>query len=189
MTGSQTNPPQEPDRDTQGKSWGKVSGSTTVYLGIIVLLGFAPPFLSLINEPFYLDLLSRMLILGIAALSLNLILGYGGMISMGHAAYLGIGAYCVGIPAYYEIYNGFVHLALAIVLSGIFAFLSGIISLRTKGVYFIMITLAFTQMLYFTFVSLEEYGGDDGLVIELRSEFPGLFDTENNTNLYYCIYS
>ncbi|NKB61368.1 MAG: branched-chain amino acid ABC transporter permease [Gammaproteobacteria bacterium] len=188
MTGSQTNPPQEPDRDTQGKSWGKVSGSTTVYLGIIVLLGFAPPFLSLINEPFYLDLLSRMLILGIAALSLNLILGYGGMISMGHAAYLGIGAYCVGIPAYYEIYNGFVHLALAIVLSGIFAFLSGIISLRTKGVYFIMITLAFTQMLYFTFVSLEEYGGDDGLVIELRSEFPGLFDTENNTNLYYCIY-
>ncbi|NKB76604.1 MAG: branched-chain amino acid ABC transporter permease [Gammaproteobacteria bacterium] len=165
-----------------------MSGPTIVYLVFIVLLGFAPSIFSLINEPFYLDLLSRILVLSIAALSLNLILGYGGMISLGHAAYLGIGAYCVGIPAYYEIYNGFVHLALAIVFSGLFALFSGMVSLRTKGVYFIMITLAFTQMLYFTFVSLEEYGGDDGLVIELRSEFPSILDIENNTTLYYCIY-
>ena len=159
-----------------------------IYWGFIGLLAVAPPFLTLIGEPFYIDLLSRVLILAIAALSLNLILGHGGMISLGHAAYLGIGAYSVGISAYYEVYNGFVHLLLAIGFGGLFALLSGMVSLRTKGVYFIMITLAFTQMLYFTFVSLEEYGGDDGLVIELRSEFPGLFDLENNITLFYCIY-
>ena len=159
-----------------------------IYWGFIVLLGLAPPLLILVEQPFYIDLLSRVLILAIAALSLNLILGFGGMISLGHAAYLGIGAYSIGICAYYEIYNGFIHLSLAIGFGALFALVSGMISLRTKGVYFIMITLAFTQMLYFTFVSLEEYGGDDGLVIELRSEFPGLFDLENNTTLYYCIY-
>ncbi len=168
--------------------WPAASHITRFYLLWVALLGVAPVIISWLNEPFYLDLLSRILILAIAALSLNLILGYGGMISLGHAAYLGIGAYCVGIPVYYEIYNGFVHLALAILLSGLFALLSGAISLRTKGVYFIMITLAFTQMLYFTFVSLEEYGGDDGLVIELRSEFPGFLDLENNIILYYMIY-
>ncbi len=168
--------------------WPAASRITRFYLLWVALLGVAPVIISWLNEPFYLDLLSRILILAIAALSLNLILGYGGMISLGHAAYLGIGAYCVGIPVYYEIYNGFVHLALAILLSGLFALLSGAISLRTKGVYFIMITLAFTQMLYFTFVSLEEYGGDDGLVIELRSEFPGFLDLENNIILYYMIY-
>jgi len=164
------------------------SFATRVYLIFVFLLGMAPFIVSWIDQPFYLDLLSRILVLSIAALSLNLILGYGGMISLGHAAYLGIGAYCVGIPAYYEIYNGFVHLGLAIVLSALIALISGAISLRTKGVYFIMITLAFTQMLYFTFVSLEEYGGDDGLVIELRSEFPGLLNLEDNVTLYYCIY-
>jgi len=164
------------------------SPASAVYLGFLVLLGAAPFIVFWIDQPFYLDLLSRILVLSIAALSLNLILGYGGMISLGHAAYLGIGAYCVGIPVYYEIYNGFIHLALAIFFSALFALLSGAISLRTKGVYFIMITLAFTQMLYFTFVSLEEYGGDDGLVIELRSEFPGLLNLEDHITLYYCIY-
>ncbi len=146
----------------------------------ILLLACLP----LWGQAFYQDLVNRLMILAIAALSLNLMLGYGGMISFGHAAYLGIGAYCVGIPAYYEVYNGFIHVPLAIGAAALFAFLTGLICLRTTGVYFIMITMAFAQMLFFAFVSIEEYGGDDGLVIELRSEFPNL-NLEDNLALYY----
>lgn len=159
-----------------------------VYAGVIVMLALVPVFVFMSGQIFYLDIFSRIMILAIAALSLNLLIGYGGMISLGHAAFLGIGAYSVGIPVYYEIYNGWVHLALAIVASGTFALVTGAFSLRTKGVYFIMITLAFAQMVYFTFVSLEEYGGDDGLVIEIRSEFGSWLDLEDNVVLYYTIF-
>jgi branched-chain amino acid transport system permease protein len=163
--------------------------SGRVYAVLLLLLGFAPAIFSWIDQPFYLDLLSRALILAIAAISLNLILGYGGMVSLGHAAYIGIGAYCVGIPAYYDFYNGWLHLGLTIIVSALFAFVTGLISLRTKGVYFIMITLAFSQMVYFTFISMEEYGGDDGLVIYLRSEFPALINMESSVSLYYWIFT
>ena len=164
------------------------STSGIFYTGVVLVFALIPVFVSLSGQIFYLDIFSRIMILGIAAMSLNLLIGYGGMISLGHAAFLGIGAYCVGIPVYYEIYNGWVHLVLAIVACGIFALVTGAISLRTKGVYFIMITLAFAQMVYFTFVSLEEYGGDDGLVIELRSEFGTWLDLEDNVVLYYTIF-
>ena len=160
-----------------------------VYTGVIVVLALIPVFTSLSGQIFYLDIFSRIMILAIAALSLNLLIGYSGMISFGHAAFLGIGAYSVGIPVYYEIYNGYIHLGLAVVVSALFALVTGAISLRTRGVYFIMITLAFAQMVYFTFVSLEEYGGDDGLVIDLRSEFGGWLDLENNIVLYYTIFT
>ncbi len=162
--------------------------SGIAYTGVIILLAVMPVITSALGQGFYLDIFSRIMILSIAALSLNLLIGYGGMISLGHAAFLGIGAYCVGIPVYYEIYNGWIHLGLAIVASGIFALVTGAISLRTKGVYFIMITLAFAQMVYFTFVSLEEYGGDDGLVIVLRSEFGNWLDLESAVVLYYVIF-
>ena len=107
------------------------------------------------------------------------------MVSLGHAAYLGIGAYSVGIPAYYEIYDGTIHLALAITCSAFFALITGAVCLRTKGLYFILITLAFAQMLYFTLVSLDQYGADDGLVINRRSEFGGVINIENPLTLYY----
>ena len=151
----------------------------------LAAFGLAPVFTELASQPFILDLIARLMILAIAAVSLNLILGHGGMISFGHAAYIGIGAYAVGIPAYYEITNGFLQIAIAIGASAVFAFFTGLISLRTKGVYFIMITMAFAQMVYFAFISIEEYGGDDGLVIETRSEFGGLFDIEDTTTFYY----
>ena len=151
-------------------------------------LALTPLWVALTGQVFYQDLVLRLMILAIAALSLNLILGYGGMISFGHAAYLGIGAYGVGIPAYYELYNGWFQVALAVTASALFALLTGLICLRTTGVYFIMITMAFTQMLFFAFVSIEEYGGDDGLVIELRSEFSGLLDLEDNLTLYYVTF-
>ena len=154
----------------------------------LLLLALLPVFVGVSGHTFYLDLASRLMILGIAAVSLNLILGHGGMISFGHAAYLGIGAYCVGIPAYYEVYDGFVQIPLAVATAALFALITGAICLRTKGVYFIMITMAFTQMVFFAFVSMEEYGGDDGLVIDLRSEFPGPLDIEGANGLYYFIF-
>ncbi|MEM8812483.1 MAG: branched-chain amino acid ABC transporter permease [Pseudomonadota bacterium] len=139
------------------------------------------------GNAFYLDIATRLTIFAIAAVSLNLILGYGGMISFGHAAYIGIGAYEVGIPAYYEIYNGLIQIPLAVAICALFALITGAISLRTKGVYFIMITMAFAQMAFFTMVSLDEYGGDDGLTIFLRSEIPGI-DLEDNLVLFLICY-
>jgi branched-chain amino acid transport system permease protein len=126
------------------------------------------------------------MIFAIAAISLDLILGYGGMVSFGHAAYLGLGAYAVAILAYYEIYDGFLQLFVAIVGSALVALIIGAICLRTSGVYFIMITLALTQMLYFFGISLEEYGGDDGINTD-RSAFVSWFDLNEPLNLYYFI--
>ncbi|HEB97444.1 MAG TPA: branched-chain amino acid ABC transporter permease [Sedimenticola thiotaurini] len=156
---------------------------TLLAAGLLLLL--APQIIGWIDKPFYLDLITRIVILSIAAVSLNLILGYGGMISFGHAAFIGIGAYAVGIPAYYEEYSGLLQLGIALGGAGLFALVTGIICLRTRGIHFIMITLAFAQMAYFTFVSLDQYGGDDGLVIDVRSEFPGLIDLESGVQLYY----
>lgn len=151
---------------------------------VIVLACAAPPFLKAIGEPFFTTVVHRALILGIAAMGLNLALGFGGLIGFGHAAFIGLGAYSAGIPLYYGIENGFLHLALAVGSCGLFALITGAISLRTRAVHFIMITLAFGQMAYFLFVSLEEYGGDDGLVLFSRSQFPGL-DIYDPMVLYY----
>ena len=164
---------------------GAITVETWVGWLALAALALAPTLTQAFDAPFILSLITRLVILAIAAVSLNLILGYGGMISFGHAAYFGIGAYCVGIPAYYDNYDGFQHLALAIGAGALFALVTGAISLRMKGVHFIMITMAFAQMVFFAFVSLEEYGADDGLVIYSRSEFAGLLDISDNTNLYY----
>ena len=123
------------------------------------------------GNQFYLVFASRIVCLAIAAVSLNLILGYGGMVSFGHAAFVGIGAYSVGIPAYHGYESAWLHFPLAIGLSALFALATGAVSLRTKGVYFIMITMAFAQMAYYFFLSLEEYGGDDGMTLWSRSDF------------------
>ena len=136
---------------------------------------------------FYLDIANRLMIFSIAAVGLNLILGYAGLISLGHAAYLLIGAYSVALPSYYEIDNGWIHLALAISSSGLFALLTGAISLRTKGAGFIMITLAFAQMVYFLFISMETFGGSDGISIDYSSDF-GLFNLGNTLSLYYFVF-
>jgi branched-chain amino acid transport system permease protein len=170
-------------------NWLPTTISGRIYALLLLVLACAPFIFEWANQPFYLDLLSRALILAIAAISLNLILGYGGMVSLGHAAYIGIGAYCVGIPSYYDFYNGWLHLALALSVSAGFALVTGAISLRTKGVYFIMITMAFSQMAYFIFLSLEEYGADDGLVIYSRSEFPEWLSMDSSTGLYYWIFA
>lgn len=169
-------------------TWLPITWSARIYALLLLVLAAAPFIFEWIDQPFYLDLLSRGLILAIAVVSLNLILGFGGMISLGHAAYIGIGAYAVGIPSYYDYYNGWLHLALALTVSAVFALVTGAISLRTRGVYFIMITMAFSQMVYFTFLSLEEYGADDGLVIYSRSEFPEFISMDSSFGLYYWIF-
>jgi len=160
--------------------WGAKEWVAVAVLLLFVVVPFS-------GETFYVSLFTRLMILAIAAVSLNLILGYGGMISLGHAAFVGIGAYCVGIPAYYDVYNGWVHLGLAAVCSGLFALVTGAISLRTKGVHFIMITMAFSQMAFFAFASLDEYGADDGLVINSRSVFWPFGDVGSNVTLYYVV--
>jgi len=158
-------------------------------LTVLALLAVVPIWTEWADALFYRDLATRLIILAIAAVSLNLILGFGGMVSFGHAAFLGIGAYAVGIPAYYEEYSAYLQFPLAIGLSALFALVTGAISLRTRGVNFIMITMAFAQMVFFAFVSIEEYGGDDGLVIDVRSEFSGLFDIEDHVIFYYVCFA
>jgi branched-chain amino acid transport system permease protein len=143
-----------------------------------------PPFVLYIGQPFYLDLVRRIMILAIAAISLNLILGYGGLVSFGHAAYLVVGAYAVGILGFYGFTNGWLHLAVAVAASALVAAAIGAVSIRTSGIYFIMITLAFSQMLYYLGVSIEEFGGDDGMRIKVTSQFP-LVDLANPVVFYY----
>lgn len=153
-------------------------------IAILVLVAL-PPFLLAIGQPFYLDLARRILILAIAAVSLNLILGYGGLVSFGHAAYLGIGAYTVGIMGFYGLTSGWLQWPVAIGASALVALAIGAVSIRTTGIYFIMITLAFTQMLYYLGISLEEYGGDDGMRLKAKSQFSGLIDLRDPVAFYY----
>ena len=165
----------------------EISRRTIVLAAGCLVLALVPPVAALTNQPFYLDLFRRMMIFAIAAVSLDLILGYGGMVSFGHAAYLGIGAYAVGIPAYHGIENGPLQWALAVGVSAAVALVIGAISLRTSGVAFIMITLAFAQMLYYLGISLETYGGDNGMRLASRSRFGGLIDLRQPAVFYYVV--
>ncbi|WP_248311881.1 branched-chain amino acid ABC transporter permease [Bosea sp. BK604] len=167
--------------------------ATLVLALALVVLPFAAQAL---GQPSLVPLATRALIYAIAAASLNLALGYGGMVSFGHAAFFGIGGYVVGI-----LYQSFtadellfglipgtnqllLTLAAAMLAAGFLALVIGALSLRTSGVQFIMITLAFAQMLFFLFVSLKAYGGDDGLIIRRRNILFGL-DTRDDTVFYF----
>src|SRR5882724_5210252 len=118
-----------------------------VIAALLILLALVPVYAAVSGNVFLMTLFTRIVILAIAATSLNLILGYGGMVSFGHAVYLGIGGYAVGILAQEGVTSGFVQWPLALFVSALFALLVGALSLRTRGVYFIMITLAFGQLL------------------------------------------
>jgi len=155
---------------------------------LLILLASVPLYAAASGNTFSMTLFTRVIILAMAATSLNLILGYGGMASFGHAAYLGIGGYAVGILAHEGIGSGFVQWPVAVAASGLVALILGALSLRTRGVYFIMITLAFGQMLYYVAVGLDRYGGDDGMTIYRRSQFAGLVDLSSRTQLYYVCF-
>jgi len=153
----------------------------------VLLLLAVPALATLLKQPYYIDLIRRVMIFAIAAVSLNLILGYGGLVSFGHAAYLGVGGYSVGILAFYGIHNGWLQWSVAIAASALVALVIGAISVRTRGIYFIMITLAFTQMLYYLGISVEEYGGDDGMRLKVKSQFSGLIDLGDPVAFYYLV--
>jgi branched-chain amino acid transport system permease protein len=158
-----------------------------VTAALIVMLTLVPLYSAWVGNNFALILFTRIVILAIAAVSLNLIMGYGGMVSFGHAAYLGIGGYVVGILAYEGVPSGFVQWPLALIISGLFALAIGALSLRTRGVYFIMITLAFAQMLYYVGISIEPWGGDDGMRLTRKSQLGGPLDLADPHVFYYVV--
>ena len=169
---------------TRSKTRSPLTGNA---LPITIFLVFAlvPLLASFKAEAYVLGLVTRVMIFAIAALALDLLIGYGALVSFGHAAFIGLGAYAVGILASHGIGDALIALPLALIVSALFALITGIVCLRTKGVYFIMITLAFGQMAYFTASSLAPYGGDDGLTVRMRSTFAGLPIFANDRALYY----
>ena len=160
--------------------------SSWLLLPLLALLAMLPPLLTALGLEFYIGVASRVLIFAIAASSLNLILGFGGLVSFGHAAFVGLGAYTVGILMDAGIASGWIAWPAAMLVSALAAALIGAISLRTRGVYFIMITLAFAQMFYYLAVSLKAYGGEDGLPLPGRSALAGL-DLKDDASFYWVV--
>lgn len=151
---------------------------------LVALLALVPAYAWATGNAFVMTLMTRALVYAIAATSLNLILGFGGMVSFGHAMFMGIGGYAVGIMAFHGNADGVVQFPLAMLVSGLIALLVGALSLRTRGVYFIMITLAFAQMIYFAGVGFEWYGADDGMPLAKRTLL-GPINLADKTQLYY----
>jgi branched-chain amino acid transport system permease protein len=154
---------------------------------LFLLAVFFPLMMTAFDQSFYISFGARVLIYAMAAASLNLALGYGGMVSFGHAAFFGGGAYIVGILAAEGIRSAWVAWPAAAAVAALAALAIGAISLRTRGVYFIMITLAFAQMMYYVFVSLKAYGGDDGLSLPGRSRLGLGLDLRNEITWYYVV--
>ncbi|MBW7903255.1 MAG: branched-chain amino acid ABC transporter permease [Rhodocyclaceae bacterium] len=155
-------------------------------LAVVALLVLAalPPLLQALGQDFYVSFAARILIFALAATSLNFIVGFGGMVAFGHAAFFGAGAYAVAILAERGVVSAFVAWPAAAALAGLLSLAVGAVSLRTRGVYFIMITLAFAQMIYYLFVSLQAWGGDDGLPLMARSSF-GPLDLGDDAAFYW----
>jgi len=175
---------------------------TALNADLAALLLAAPLGALAVGEPYYANLASRAAILALAGVGLNLALGFGGMVSFGHAAFFGIGGYVAGISAQAAFDQAAVMAwpitvmgtdamlpiwLAAVIVAGLVAVPIGAISLRTSGVYFIMITLAFAQMIYYFAISWPEYGGEDGLSIYVRNGFPGL-DTYDPLHFFLICY-
>jgi branched-chain amino acid transport system permease protein len=136
------------------------------------------------NDPYLLSTFERILIIAVAAASLNMILGFGGMVSFGHAVFLGVGAYATGLMANAGLTSLLVQLPVVIVASAFSALFIGAIALRTTGIYFIMITLALAQIFYYIAVSSSSFGGDDGMVIYERTTLGAFYDPFDNYQFY-----
>ena len=155
---------------------------------IAVLAGLAlvPLYAWVMGSLYPLTLFGRILVFVLAALGLNIALGFGGMVSLGHAMYVGLGAYAVGILSALGVTSGAIHLVAALVATTLIALPVGWIALRTQGIAFIMITLAFAQLFFYVFVSLRMFGGDDGLSIQQLSNFGAL--TGNKYAIYISLW-
>src|SRR6185436_5574697 len=143
-------------------------------VAIFLIFALVPLLATFRAEAYVLSLVTRVMIFAIAALSLDLLIGYGALISFGHAAFVGLGAYAVGILGAHGVHDALISLPVALAVSALFAWATGIVCLRTKGVYFIMITLAFGQMVFFIATALAPDGGDGGLTIRIRASLAGL---------------
>ena len=154
-------------------------------LGLALLLLF-PLVAPVLNLDFYVSFVRRVLIFALAATSLNFILGYGGMVALGHAAFFGAGAYVVAMLSVQGVSQALIAWPVAMLVAGALALVIGFISLRTRGVYFIMITLAFAQMVFYLFISLRQYGGEDGINVAGPSVLPGL-NLANDRTFYYVV--
>ncbi|WP_432817021.1 branched-chain amino acid ABC transporter permease [Sulfitobacter sp. JB4-11] len=156
--------------------------------GVIFGLLLAMPFvLPLMGAGYLTGLIIKAMLLAIAAISLDLLIGHGGMVSLGHAAFVGVGAYAAAIGLENGIENILVLLALTLAVTGLVALITGSLALRTSGVYFLMITLAFGQMIYFTLTSLAAYGGDDGLTLWSLATLFGSDVVQNGGGLYFVV--
>jgi branched-chain amino acid transport system permease protein len=164
---------------------------------IFAVLAAVPPLAAWLAQPFYVRLAMQVMIFGMAAISLDLILGYGGMVSLGHASYVGLAAYVIGILAYHVdngglllgfipgTVNAFIAWPAALLVCAAAALFIGAVSLRTSGVYFIMITLAFAQMIFYFFDALPTYGGEYGLQI---GDLSWPLDALSSTAFYYLVF-
>ena len=155
---------------------------------VLLVLAVLPLLTQAFDQRYLLSIGTRIVIWAIAAISLNMILGYGGMVSFGHAMFFGIGGYAVGILAAHGITSGWIQWPVGIAAAALWATVIGALSLRTRGLYFIMITLAFAQLVYYVGAGLEAYGGDDGLNIS-RSRFPGLLDLRDKASFYWLCFA
>ena len=174
--------------------------SRLIAVAIVIVLASVPPVATIFRDPFWITLGTRIVIISIAVVSLQLIFGYAGLISFGHAAFFGLGGYAVGILASHATQapaGSWLQLAgteasiawpIAIGVSALFGLAIGALALRTRGVHFIMITLAFSQMLYFLFIVLPSYGSDEGLRMNERQRLFG-FDISDPTIFYYICYA
>lgn len=155
---------------------------------LLVVLAVLPLLTQALDQRYLLSVGTRIVIWAIAAVSLNMILGYGGMVSFGHAVFFGIGGYAVGILSHHGVASGWIQWPVAIVAATLWAALVGALSLRTRGLYFIMITLAFAQLVFYVGGGLEAYGADDGLNIS-RSRFTGVLDLRNKASFYWLCFA
>lgn len=160
-----------------------------VPLVLFAMFAVMPIFAAYGAESYLLGVVMRVMTFSIAAIALNLLVGFGALPSFGHAAFVGIGAYAVGILSSHGINDAAISLPVALAGAALFALLSGLVCLRTKGPYFIMITLAFGQMMFFTATSLAPYGGDDGLTIPSRNTVAGFGLLESDRSLYYFVFA
>ncbi len=158
----------------------KLRVALTAFLALLFLL--VPAYAAQTGDSYAVILFGRVLVFALAAVGLNFALGYGGMVSLGHAMYIGLGAYSVAILSHHGYDNGLLHLFAVVTVTALVSVPVGLVALRTQGIAFIMITLAFAQMMFYIVVGLKQYGGDDGLTIAQLSGFGPL--TANKTALY-----
>ena len=156
-------------------------------LVIVAVLALIAALVPLLGEPYYTKLAARMAIFALAAVSLDLVVGYAGLVSFGHAAFFGLGCYAAGVLPLFGIQSALVILPVAVLAAALVGLLTGAVSLRASGLYFIFITLAFAQMVFYVAQGMRPLSGDDGFRLPAPTTIAGLRLTDANTLLYFTL--